>query len=103
MARLRRSDLELHPPTPSGLPKGVVISHSNIVHAVVGTKDRLLTYLPNGKMAGHVFQVRCRPYRQEGSRLEPAWRALAQHTAMSTGAIFPSAPSLPSALPSGLQ
>lgn len=57
----------------------MIISHSNIVHAVVGTKDRLLTYLPNGKMAGHVFQVRCRPYRQEGSRLEPAWRARAQH------------------------
>mmetsp|Transcript_27488 Transcript_27488/g.87432 ORF Transcript_27488/g.87432 Transcript_27488/m.87432 type:complete len:478 (-) Transcript_27488:605-2038(-) len=41
----------------TGLPKGVIISHSNIVHAVVGTKDRLLTYLPNGKMAGHVFQA----------------------------------------------
>jgi hypothetical protein len=36
----------------------VVISHSNIVHAVVGTKERLLTYLPDGKMAGHIFQVR---------------------------------------------
>jgi len=39
------------------MPKGVVISHSNIVHAVVGTKNRLQTFLPSGVMLGEVFQA----------------------------------------------
>lgn len=40
----------------TGAPKGVLLSHSNLVHAVVGCMDRMRTFLPAGcTPAGEVY------------------------------------------------